>query len=121
MSAPLVDGDAALVLELTAHVDEHALAQHSVLAAVGVEWRKHTHALGHFSAKQFLQQRVQLLGSMVLTVNLSRYLQCLLRQLVKHLMDFSTANDGLARCHIISKFLYRHVSVFHLILRWWSR
>ena len=38
----LVDGDAALILELTAHVDEDPFTNDGVLTAVGMKRRKHT-------------------------------------------------------------------------------
>ena len=37
----LVDGDAALVLELTSHIDEHPFTNDRVLTAIGMERRKH--------------------------------------------------------------------------------
>ena len=43
----VVDEDTALVLELTAHVDEHPFTDVCVLAAVGIERRKHTERLRH--------------------------------------------------------------------------
>ena len=42
---------------------------------------------------------------MVLAVNLSRYLQCLLRQLMEHHVNVGAANDELTRSHVISKTL----------------
>ena len=38
----VVNEDTTLVLKLTAHVDEHPLADMRVLAAIGIERRKHT-------------------------------------------------------------------------------
>ena len=43
----VVDKDTSLVLELTAHVDEHPFANMRVLAAVGIERREYTERLRH--------------------------------------------------------------------------
>ena len=43
----VVNEDTALVLELTAHIDEHPFADMRVLAAIGIERRKHTERLRH--------------------------------------------------------------------------
>ena len=43
----VVDEDTALVLELTAHIDKHPFADMRVLAAIGIERRKHTERLRH--------------------------------------------------------------------------
>ena len=104
----LVDSDTTLVLELTTHVDEDPFANDGVLAAVGMERRKHAYRLGYLTPPKLFQQIVQLLWSMILAVNLCCYLQCLLRQLMEHHVDITTANDGFARCHVITKFLYCH-------------
>jgi len=52
----LVDGDAALILELAAHVDEHPFTNDGVLAAVGMKRREHAYRLGHLSSPKLLQQ-----------------------------------------------------------------
>ena len=44
-----VDGDAALILELAAHVDEDPFANDGVLSAVGMERREHAYRLGNFA------------------------------------------------------------------------
>ena len=75
----LVDGDATLILKLATHVDEYPFTHDRVLAAVGMEWRKHAYRLRHLPVPKLLQQIVQLLWSMVFPVNLGRYLQCILR------------------------------------------
>ena len=46
-----VDEDAALVLELATHIDEHPFRKHGVLSAIRMEWREHTNGLGNFPAK----------------------------------------------------------------------
>ena len=43
----VINEDTALVLELTAHIDEHPFADMRVLAAIGIERRKHTERLRH--------------------------------------------------------------------------
>ena len=45
----LVNSDTTLILKLAAHVDEDPLANDGVLAAVGMEWRKHAYRLGYFT------------------------------------------------------------------------
>ena len=74
----LVDGDAALILELAAHVDEYSFTNDGVLAAIGMKRRKHSYRLGYLTPPKLFQQIVQLLWSMLLAVNLCRYLQSLL-------------------------------------------
>ncbi len=108
----IVNSDTTLVLELAAHVDEYSLTNDGVLTAVGMEWREHAYRLRHLTPPKLLQQGVQFLWCMILAVDLGCNLQCLLRQLMKHPMDFTAPNDGLARCHVISKFLYGHVFLF---------
>ena len=51
-----IDDDAALILELAAHVDKDALANHGVLSAVGVERWKHPNTLRHLTSPKLLQQ-----------------------------------------------------------------
>ena len=74
----LVNGDAALILELTTHIDEHPLTNNGIFAAIGMERRKHTYRLGDLASPKSLQQIVQFFRCVVLAVNLSRYLQSLL-------------------------------------------
>ena len=50
-----VDGDAALILELAAHIDEDMFANDGVLAAIGVEGWEHAYRLGHFTTPKLLQ------------------------------------------------------------------
>ena len=45
----LIDGDASLILELAAHIDEHAFANDGVLAAIGMKRREHAYRLGNFA------------------------------------------------------------------------
>ena len=45
-----VNGDASLVLELAAHVDEHSLSNDGVLSAVGMEWWEHAYGLGNLTS-----------------------------------------------------------------------
>ena len=92
----LVDGDTALILELTAHVDEDPFTNDGVLAAVGMKRRKHSYRLGYLTPPKLFQQIVQLLWSMILAVDLCCYLQSFLRQLMKHHVNFAAAHDGLA-------------------------
>ena len=70
----LVDGDAALVLKLAPHVDEHPLTNDGVLAAVGMERWEHTYRLGYLSAPKLFQQYVQFFRRMILTIDFCRYL-----------------------------------------------
>ena len=49
---------------------------------------------------------------MIFAVDLSSNLQCFLRQLMEHHVDIAASNDGVARCHVISEFLYSHIVVF---------
>ncbi len=107
----LVDSDfaAASYLSSMKTDGEDPFTNDGVLAAIGMERRKHAYRLGHLTSPKLFQQIVQLLWSMILSVNLSRNLQCLLRQLMKHHVDITTANDGFARCHVITKFLYCHI------------
>ena len=51
----LVDGDAALILELAAHIDEDMFANDGVLAAIGVEGWEHAYRLGHFTTPKLFQ------------------------------------------------------------------
>ena len=92
----IVNGDSALVLELAAHVDEHPLTNNGVLTTVSMKRREHPNRLRHLSSPQLFQQIMQLLWSMILAVNLSRYLQCLLRQPMKHHVDIAAADDRLS-------------------------
>ena len=57
----LVNGDTALILELTAHVDEDPFTNDGVLAAIGMEWWEKTNRLGNLTSPKSLQQIVQLL------------------------------------------------------------
>ena len=50
-----VDGDAALILELAAHVDEDMFANDGVLATIGVEGREHAYRLGYLTSPKLLQ------------------------------------------------------------------
>ena len=34
---------------------------------------------------------------------------------MEHHVDITTANDGFARCHVITKFLYCHIAIKFLI------
>ena len=88
----LVNGDAALILELAAHVDEHPLTNNGVLATIGMERREHTYRLGNLTPPKLFQQIVQLLWCMILAVNLCCYLQSFLRQLMKHYVDIGASD-----------------------------
>ena len=48
-------GDASLVLELAAHVDENTFTNNSVLAAIGMEWWEHANRLGYLTPPKLLQ------------------------------------------------------------------
>ena len=72
MSAP------SSMVELAAHVDEYSFTNDGVLAAIGMKRRKHSYRLGYLTPPKLFQQIVQLLWSMILAVNLCRYLQSLL-------------------------------------------
>ena len=83
-------------------------ANNGVLATIRIEGREQACRLGNLSPPKLLQQGVQFLWGMILAIDLGCDFQCLLRQLMEHHVDFTTANDGFARCHVIPKFLYRH-------------
>ena len=51
----LVDGDAALILELAAHVYEYTLAYDGILTAIGMEWWEQAYRLGNFTSPKLLQ------------------------------------------------------------------
>ena len=54
----LVNGDAALILELTTHIDEHPLTNNGIFAAIGMERREQAYRLGHFTSPKLFQQIV---------------------------------------------------------------
>ena len=65
----LIDSNATLILELTAHVNEDPLTNDGVLAAIGMKRRKHAYRLGYLTPPKLLQQIVQLLWCVILAVN----------------------------------------------------
>ena len=75
----LVNDDTSLILKLAAHIDENSFTNDGVLAAIGMKRRKNAYRLGNFPTPELLQQIVQFFGSMIRSVDLSRYLQCFLR------------------------------------------
>ena len=50
-----VNGDAALILEFTTHVDEDSFANDGVLTTVGMERWKHAYRLGNLTPPKLLQ------------------------------------------------------------------
>ena len=50
----VVNGDAALVLKLATHIDEHILADDGVLSAVGMERWEQAYRFRHFPSEQLL-------------------------------------------------------------------
>ena len=112
----VADCDASLVLELAARVNEHALADLRVLAAVRVERREETERLVDLARRQLRHERTHFLGRMIRAVQLSGDLQRLLRECVKRPMKFTPSGNVLHLGHRLSEFIDSHLHSSCLLL-----
>ena len=104
----VADFDSALILELASGVDEHALADLRVLAAVRVEGREKTERLVNLARRQPRHERTHFLGRMIRAVQFGRNLQRLLLQGVKCLMKRTPCGNVRRLGHHTSKLFNLH-------------
>ena len=105
---PVPQGDAALVLEVAAGVDEDALAHGGVFAAVGVEGGEETEALVHGLADDLGEDLPDLLAGVVLVVQLAGQAHGDFVDLPHEAVHVAAALDGLAGIHSGQIFLQIH-------------
>lgn len=104
----VAQGDAALVLEVTAGVDEDALAHGGVFTAVGVEGREEAEALVHGLADDLGENFADFLVGVVLAVELAGQAHGDFVDLTHEAVHVAAALDRLTGIHSGQIFLQIH-------------
>ena len=99
----VVDVDAALVLELAAHVDKDMFADVDVLSAVGIKGWEQPEALVHRLADELGEEGAQLRRLVVAAVDLRRNAQGLLADAVHEQMGLAAPLYRLPAVQMVQK------------------